>query len=706
MNPTDHDGRVTFAGSDGELHVTDVIENETLVVGVDGTPELEPGLTDVFPFPVDRAVSFEAGELVFENVAELRLRDEHGETVADLIEPESFPRDTYCLEVTGSLKLYVRMRDVAIDAEGIRGPAPARLTFDESAVVTLGGRSQHTRPEATVTVPDDPGSLMDAVSVLGSSIKEFSAERSWPSLRGYPPRFERGDELRIPDQLFTPDTDVRITVPETHADVYRVAPLAFYLGARVEPGDPAIHLDGGYVETLPTTGSDLERRVETLLGHVLVLDSLVRMEGYIPSDRLEYDEIGSKLPFYPPNLYDRSVAEQLLEYLEVDPSTTARYVPTPPVRAQLRPDPADLELLPHLAHGLSPIRVACQASPAGAARESTADVAASDGDGVGPFAVPEGIHAVTGRGSGTVDRLAATPTGTALLTPATYENRLVRGPSPEGETVVRLLVDDGTRAADLQRLFAPIDGESEPTVDVVAAPTVAEAEATLSDPGVDVCYAALPTDDRTLVCRDGHFDPAGLELVGPSVVVVEGSADADVGIPVVDGGAYLAMLIRQRPSDDVLRQLLRLLRAGLNVAEAVRLSGIERETGVWYVGDPTHRAATLKRGTMKGLLRFDPVDNGEFSPSLWQSLSMDIRCGTEFKYLQDEDGLPAALAGGSRLESSKTVGPAAVVESVDEPDVVTFLGDVPLFSSVSPQEVVELGERIRSAERRRLVGLD
>ncbi|TKX52147.1 hypothetical protein EXE44_19145, partial [Halorubrum sp. SS7] len=78
------------------------------------------------------------------------------------------------------------------------------------------------------------------------------------------------------------------------------------------------------------------------------LDTLSRTEGYIPSNRYEYDAVGPELPFYPPKLANLSMSERLMEYLEVNPETVAPYTPASSTEATLRPVPEAMELLPHL----------------------------------------------------------------------------------------------------------------------------------------------------------------------------------------------------------------------------------------------------------------------------------------------------------------------------------------------------------------------
>jgi len=90
-----------------------------------------------------------------------------------------FPRATYFLDISSVTKAFVRIPDVSISATGMTDSGAVELTFD-GPTHRHGRRGRlHTRPEATITVPDDPTALAEAVSVLGSSIKEFT-----PSARG------------------------------------------------------------------------------------------------------------------------------------------------------------------------------------------------------------------------------------------------------------------------------------------------------------------------------------------------------------------------------------------------------------------------------------------------------------------------------------------------------------------------------------------
>jgi len=350
------DGRIAFDVDGTTLTVRDVIEGEKMRLGVDREPDLSPALPALFPSPVDDAVSFEAQSLTVPEYTSIVVRDDEGKFIGRPNEPTEFPRGSYCIDITGVTKASLRFEDAELSVSGVEGSDPVEIALGRPATVSLGARSLHTRPEATVTVPDDPEALAEAVSVLGSSIREFSAERSWPTLRGYPPRIRRGESLDSP--LTVPDTGVEVVVRPTYADVYRLSTLAYYLGAQMTVGEkPAVRLDNGYTEQLPTDGRQLEERAEALLRTWFFLDTLVRTDGYTLSDREEYEQVGPQLPFYPPNLDELSLRERLMEYLEVDPATVEPHAPEWSTEAVLRPGPAGAELLPHLAHVLAPVRV-------------------------------------------------------------------------------------------------------------------------------------------------------------------------------------------------------------------------------------------------------------------------------------------------------------------------------------------------------------
>lgn len=648
MNDGSHDGRIEFEVDGETLTVRDVIEGSEMRFNVDREPSLSPALPELFAFPVDRAISFEAESISVGEYSHINLRDDDGEFIVRPNEPIEFARGSYCVEITGTTKAYVRLKDAEISVSGTRSSDPTELSFDRPHTVTIGARSLHTRPEATITVPDDPSALAEAVSVLSSSIREFSPERSWPTLRGYPPRIERGDTLDIPSPLVTPDTGIEVIVRPTYADIYRLSTLSFYLGARMRIGDaPAIRLDNGYEERLPVEDTALEARVEELSRTWFFLDTLARMEGYTPSNRYEYESVGSDLPFYPPKLADLSMSERLMEYLEVDPETVAPYAPAWPTKATLRPTPAAAELLPHLARVLSPVRVRGAESTrsdaaVGLATSGWTSETESDLD-------PE------------ADPISA---GASVLTPVAYENRLRRGLSDRGEVSVTFLLNDDERAEKIRHsLTTPAlpDGISSWSVD--ASPTRNAVVETLSDPSLDIVFCDLPARNGVVDASDRLAEvqggPVGSDLSAPAVSVFEGTEDTAAALDSVNRGGVGGVAFDDIIGADRVRPFVGLLAAGFPVVVAAQLALDSASPTARFVGDPGMAVAT-DRGLPAQVYSCYPTATDSYQVQFRSFLSTEALPGRDYQMVVEPLDSTPFLAGTGRnlgnVNSSDIVG--------------------------------------------------
>jgi|AntRauTorcE11898_2_1112593.scaffolds.fasta_scaffold02852_4 hypothetical protein len=351
---------VSFSLDGDVLTVRDEAGGGEIAMEVDAGASTTPATDAWFDVPVDDAVSIETTAIEVKQGTSAQIRSDEGEHYGSITDEEFTVGGGTYVDVDAVLKLFIYVEEGQVEG-GLVGddsnPESLRLTFETPTRVVVGARSYHEQPVATMTVPDDPEDLMTAASYLGSSIKEWSAERSWPTLRGHPPAIEHGDELHVPDRLSKPDTEVTVAVPRDIAAVLRVMPLAHYFGADVVPGEQAeLRLGSQHVEPLGS-GAELEQSVDDLLGHALVLDSLVRIGGYYSMPRYEYEELAAELPFYPPELYDLPIHRQLLEYLEVSYDTVAPYVPGWHAVGTLRPTVDDAETVPYLLNTLSRIHV-------------------------------------------------------------------------------------------------------------------------------------------------------------------------------------------------------------------------------------------------------------------------------------------------------------------------------------------------------------
>ncbi|PAU84771.1 hypothetical protein CK500_04435 [Halorubrum salipaludis] len=628
------DGRIGFETDGRTLCIRDALEGEEFPLRFDREPEPRPALPELFHVPVDRAVSFEAGGMSILEQNTVTVRDAEGEFFAQLDDSMEFHRETYYFDVNGPVKVVVRIQDAAISATGITESEFGELTFDRPTTVTVGARSLHTRPEATITVPDDPAALAEAVSVFGSSIKEFTPERSWPTLRGYPPRIRLGEELDIPSPLVGPDTGIEVVVRPTYADVYRLSTLAYYLGAEVVVGDsPAIRLDTGYVESLPSEGVALEERVEELLRTWFFLDTLARTDGYVKSDRYEYELMGAKLPFYPPNLADRSMSERLMEYLEVDPETVAPYAPAWPTEAVLQPVREAADLLPHLAHVLAPVRIRGSGDPivdAPVALGTSPWISRND-DGSTSEAVPSPDE-------------VPSPAGTAVLVPDGYENRLTRTTTARGEIRVIAVTGSAERSESLRRALSdPAVPDKIGSWELIANPDANTLLANLTDPEVDIAYCGLPVEDGRIVAADGTVSLDGLGGA-PALVVFEGVEDQEFGISVVENGGLSSVLTETPLDPELFRSLIGLLSSGVSIGPSVALSGVSAATQTRMVGDPGIEIASHSHPAMPVYRTWSRSAN-RHNITYGSVLSLSGRIGGELKQLFDEFQSKEELSG-------------------------------------------------------------
>lgn len=670
VNDGAFDGRIAFEVDGTTLTVRDVIEGEQLRLRADREPDLCPALPALFPSPVDRAVSFEAEALTVPEYTSIVVRDEEGEFIGRPNEPTEFPLGSYCIEVTGVTKLSVRVEAAELSVSGVEGPDPVEIALARPTTVSLGARSLHTRPEATITVPDDPEALAEAVSVLGSSIREFSAERSWPTLRGHPPRIRRGESLDIPSPLIAPDTGVEVVARPTYADVYRLSTLAYYLGARMTIGEgPAVRLDNGYTERLPADGRELEERTEELLRTWFFLDTLVRTDGYTISDREEYEQVGAQLPFYPPNLDDRSPSERLMEYMEIDPATVAPYTPEWSTEAVLRPGPASAELLPHLAHVLAPVRV----------RGSAGRTRAGDPTGLTTADRPtDGPQSSTRDDDPVPDPDAdPIPAWTAAAFPSAYEHALRRTSPNTGDANVTLLVRSAERARRLREtLTDPSLAAGVGSLSILETPTADTVAAVLSDPSIDLLYCDLPLDGGAPVAGSDRVEfPRRAAADGrsaPAVSVFEGSRRVAVGINAVRRGGTGSAVIDGRVPDDQLPTLIELLASvGLPLDTTFATLRLPGHPSVRFAGDPSTVAVPPNPPTPR-LVFFESVTESKHRLTWRTVLSPASWFGAEHQIVYDCFDDKTRLVGRDPTERP-TISSEVVADCSTEPDTTLFL---------------------------------
>lgn len=343
-----------FTPTDDGFRIHDTIENSWTDIDAGGPTEPEPTTTDVFRVPLDEAVTVETAELRFEQNLGVFARDDAHSYVDRSVVGERLALDqgTYELETTLSLfKLYLYSEDATITVQD--EPAGTRVRFERPTTVTLGVRSNHQQPAGVVTAAQDPRDLMQAISTFGTSLKTFSPERSFPSLRGHPPELAVRGQTRIPDEFTPPGTGITVEIPPEYASVFTVAPLAYYFGATVEPGLNPRLIAGDAVHEFDT--ETLVEDVHEFLCHCFILDCVIRTTGLYPVDMAIGARLRDRTTIDAETLYSLPLDERTAHYLDI-PFDATRDLLTWPAVADIDPVPLNAEALPYLAYRMSAIR--------------------------------------------------------------------------------------------------------------------------------------------------------------------------------------------------------------------------------------------------------------------------------------------------------------------------------------------------------------
>ncbi|ESS05248.1 MAG: hypothetical protein A07HB70_02289 [uncultured archaeon A07HB70] len=575
------------------VEVVDHVERHRCALWTDEPVVPEPADTGVFRFPVDAAVGVRASEVTVPSVVQTYVRDAGGDMLAEVEQggEESFGPGTYDVEVCAPMKVYLRVDGPVTVGTG---PLGIRIGLDEERRVLVGGRSHHERPATTVTTTEDPRDVMRAVSTFGSALKTTSPERSYPTLRGHPPLVELGDTLDVPAGLEPPDTGITVELPPDLCDVYTAAPLAYYLGARVVPGDrPRLVATG---VDRPLDRPSVERAVRETLGHVFLLDCLVRTEGYYTVDLRERRVAADRVDLDLAGLYDQPPAARLAAYLDVPHAAVADLVPDWGVTTHVEPRPEHVEMLPFLANDLATVRTpettprtrATAQAEAADAFFRNGEAQTRDDGGTQSYVRPESTDALEQVWVG-----EGVPVGASKGLPEAYHNRLERS-AVEGDIDITVVCNSRAMVAE----SAVVDETYGSGVDLPFDVTVreqltrAELREALASDG-DFLHYVGHIDARGFDCADGWLDAETVEHVGVDAFLLNACQSFEQGAALVRAGAVAGLVtLDDVVNDAAVRMgclLARLLNHGFPLTGALDLAGDVRPIGGQYtvVGDGT-----------------------------------------------------------------------------------------------------------------------
>ncbi len=632
MKPT-----FTSLSNTSGLEIIDPIETRRFVFLTSAPVTPEPAPTEGFTFPVTGACRIETASLILPNAVALDIRRPDGTNIAS-ISPQAnreFGADDYLIELHGPLKIYLRLKSgIRVDTTSDR----IEILFDELTSVKIGARSYHSSPGSTITVPDDPEKVMAALSTFGSTIKTTSPERAWPTLRGHPPRLELGDELRIPDHMEPPETGVTIQIPAEYDAIYPIAPLAYYLGAEVVPGTPAVvTTDSGFDYSLGEQSRVCADRVEHLLKRMFVLDCVIRTEGHYPVPLAERDIVEDRTNLDIPALYDASIVQRLEAYETVPDEVVEALMPMWHRTTYTRPTSDAVELLPYLVNDLSLLRIKQreqQPEPTEEEQEvqdaldsflrrasSDAAFVRSTGTrevyrGTGSDQDNGGSSSISTRGIPGVGEYISLPETNTLekswigeetpihgskLHPAGFANE-----TPEvtdGFIEITVVCNDTEMREEWDAISEIYGNRKDILVDATCEFEVSTDE--LRDilaRDTDIVHYIGHIDGSGFKCPDGILDATTLSNVGATIVFLNGCRSHNQGVAVLEAGANATVSslgdVGNTGAMEVGETLARLLYRGFSVGSAMSIVEEYTTIGRNYVviGDPGVAIAQCENG--------------------------------------------------------------------------------------------------------------
>ncbi|WP_135827242.1 hypothetical protein [Halorussus ruber] len=599
MDPT-----FTVSSDRTGIEIADPIENARFELYTPAAVEPTPVATDEFYFPVDSAITVETSAVVVPKLANVLVRTQSGDLVADNADHanRSLESGAYNVELsTAPMKLYLSVES-AIDVR--HDDSTVTVAFDRPTEVAVGARSFHDRPAGTITTTPDPVGAMGAISLLGSALKTTSPERSFPTLRGHPPLIEVGEEFDAPEGIERPDTGVRIEVPADFEYVYPAASLSYYLGAEVVPGDdPRLVTESGFEYDLDGP-LGYEKTVGRVLRQTFLLDCVTRTEGYYQVDLHEREQVEDAVDLDFADLYDRPLAERLEAHLSVPFEAVADHVPDWNLTTDVMATPDNAEVLPFVANDLALVR--CPGEPTAASVSPTPDPIdeffrsnSAESGGAASEAEVDGGTASDDFTRSTTDTAPALPSQREIFNPepvetvehawvgdgfpvgankATVESyrRRVERSAPEKTDIEIHVVcnDERMREEGVVEEFYGLRDLLQFDVSVHHGLTTDELRDLLAQPA-DFLHYIGHVDDRGMRCPDGHLDARTLSEVNVKAFVLNACRSYAQGEALVESGSYGGVVtlaeIANSVATEIGQTLARLLNCGFPLRVALSI---------------------------------------------------------------------------------------------------------------------------------------
>ena len=676
-----------IVGSPGDhtgLVLRDNIHNRRVIVHTP-RPVTPAHIDDTrFLFPIEEAASVRTSALTVAGLAATFVRDPLSGDVETALtgtgEATVTHEEPRLLEVQTFVRTYVRIpagTTTSIEAT----PSDVTVSFDGPREVAIGVRSQHSRPVGEITTTTDPGDVMAAVEAFGAALQTRSPERSWPTLRGHPPRLTIGDELSIPNRLARPDVDITVGVPRELGAVYAVAPLSFYLGARVDPS-PTPHVTAGGRRVVSFPRAHLGRAAGEFLRHVFTLDCAVRSSGLYDVGVAASECLEDALGFGPADwrrLYEASPVERLRAYADLPREPVLEAAPRWRHEAFVADSPRPIEHLSFLADDLAVVRELPddQPDPAPVLSQSVDQFLRDapddrERDHSGGLAVDEFVGIPDTDAGETSYVGSGVPVGGAKLLGEAYDARFDQ--SPTADISVQVVCNEDEMWAEYSEF--PLYGNRDALefdVSVTRNATCAELAAVLTS--ADIAdffhYIGHVRDGTQFVCDDGTlaFSEVASAVSPPRVFLLNGCSSYELGRTFVAAGSQAGIITLQPIGNDsamlIGQSVARLVNQGFSprsALEVVQRYGRADDTYL-VLGDGGHEVAQSESGVpvVAHLTTLPASADRDYAFSV--ETFPPANDGPGVVYTPNIEAVPSVLSGG--FTSTKRVTAAEAASFVD-----------------------------------------
>ncbi|MCO8246439.1 hypothetical protein [Haladaptatus sp. AB643] len=631
------------------LDIHDPIENVRFALFTSSSVDLTPADTSMFYFPVDAAVEIETTALEVPKSVPVTIRHGDGTMVAETSDESdcSFEPGAYLVELSSTpMKLYLLLdSSVQIEYEG----DGAFFSFDPDTTVYVGTRSFHDQPAGTITVTDDIRDVMRAISLFGSALKTLSPERSYPTLRGHPPLIEYGEGFSAPDALEPVDSGVELVVPPDREHVYPIAPLAYYLGATVIPGDDPRLVAGSFEQ--PLVGSEgYGETVNRVLRQTFLLDCLTRTEGYYRIELHERERVEPLVDFDFAELYTTPLPERLAAYLSVPFETLEPFVPNWQLGVDLAPTASGIEYVPYLARDLALVRIPDEPTPKAANSMSNAQTEFFRSPVSGALTRgASGWEAVDEHDIFQVDAMPNVveqawagpgyPLKVNKLDVSALRGRIDRRPSSDTITIHVVCNDEGMMDENVVREIYGLQDMLD--FDVIAHYDLSRGElADLLAQPADFIHYIGHVDENGFLCSDGSLDVRSIPEVGVSAFLLNACQSYEQGHELVkkgsQGGVVTLSPVGNPMATELGQTLARLLNRGFTLRTALSIAQRHSVHGYQYtvMGDGGVSLVQNEKGNPR-YLKIKRVGEDRFEVEISVCLTYLFGLGTHVNFHHD-----------------------------------------------------------------------